>query len=130
MVSARMMVKDDAKFILEGDFASVDANGAGTITLIDPDGAKYEGIKGRIDYDYAKLDSDGQSVLVHEPVIQVALLSLTRVPKAGENWFVLMPVAPDVGASIETFKLGASRAPEAGETIGFIRLYPQRVIQS
>lgn len=60
-------------------------------------------------------------------MVTLRISSLIRVPKAGENWYIRMPISPVVGAAKERFVFTATRSLEHGTDIGFIRIYPQRV---
>jgi len=129
MNNARHMVEADLATLLEGDFASVNTKGVGMITLIDPDGLRHQGIKGRIDYDYVSMTSQGETIAVHEPVVVVRKSSLPRVPKPGERWFIQMPTGPQPTDPLYTFKLNTARPVDGGETIGFLKMYPKRADQ-
>lgn len=130
MITAREMVESDLSLTLEGDFASTDDLGNGLVTLIDPDGAIYSGLKGRVDYDYIRTQPTGEVVVVHKPVITLRRSSLPRVPKSGETWFVKMPIAPHAGAPIGNFILDDTQAPEGSETLGFVKFFPQQAVQA
>jgi hypothetical protein len=124
----RATIEQDLALTLEGDFASTDAAGAGLVTLVDPDGTVYAGLKAQVLYDYRRIEpTTGETVVVHEPVVTLRRSSLTRIPLDGERWELRMPVSPLVGAAIVSFLLGAGRAPEGGQTLGFVRLYPKAV---
>lgn len=130
MSSLRELVEQDLSITLEGDFASVDALGVGLITLVDPDGTSYTGMKGRIDYDYVRETLEGQQVVVNEPRLILRLSSLIRIPQAGERWVVKMPVNPVAGSPIVTWVMHHTHAPELLQTIGVLKLYVQRAVQS
>ena len=111
---------------------------SGVVELTDPDGEKYttddetgEELKAvQILYDYRRIDPlTGEFITVNEPVVTVALSSLARVPVAGEKWHVRIPEDPDATV-LSDFVLDASRAPEGGRSLGFIRLYPHKAVQS
>lgn len=128
MTPLRATIESDLRDTLQGEFASVDALGAGAVTLVDPDGVVYSALKGQVLYDYRRLDpSTGEVVVTHEPVVTLRRSSLTRIPLDGERWEVRMPVSPVTGAPAVSFLLGAGRAPEGGQTLGFVRLYPKAV---
>jgi len=127
----RQTIEADQSDTLEGEFASKTSAGAGLTTLVAPDGAVQSGLKALILYDYRRVNPEtGEPVVVHEPVIVLRRSSLTRVPLAGEKWEIRFPISPRAGAPIASFLLDGKRAPEGGETIGFIRLYPVKVGQS
>lgn len=127
MTSLRTTIEADLAATLEGDFASVDTAGVGQITLTAPDGTQYAGIKGLVLYDQRRVNPEtGLPIVVHEPVLVLRRSTLTRVPVAGETWYVRYPAPPPSTASLRGV-LGPDRAPEGGETIGFVRLYPHDV---
>ena len=109
------------------------------VQLIDPDGTRYttdnetgETLKAvQILYDYRKLDpGTGEEVTVHEPIVVMMKSSLSRIPVSGENWVIKMPIEPNESATLETRVLSKARAIEGGSSLGYIRLYPGKVIQS
>lgn len=67
----------------------------------------------------------GEMIIVNQPVVSLRISSLIRVPAAGENWFIRMPIAPTPGAPMVSFVFTGTKAPEHGTDIGFIRIYPQ-----
>ncbi len=67
----------------------------------------------------------GEMIIVNQPVVSLRVSSLIRVPAAGENWFIRMPISPTVGAPVRSFVFTPTRSPEHGTDIGFIRIYPQ-----
>ena len=106
------------------------------IELMSPDGiwqktdAETGGILQAIQvlYDYRKIDpGTGGEVIVNEPVVTISLSSLSRVPKAGERWVVRFSENPSTPETLSNFILSEDRAPEGGSSLGFIRLYPQKV---
>jgi hypothetical protein len=131
MTPLRQTIEADLADTLQGEFASTDANGYGLVTLIDPEGITYPGIKGRVDYDCMRQEtgSGGEPVIVKLLAVVLRISTLARVPLAGENWGILIPPRPDT-FDVKMFKLGGTRAPEVMSTIGFIRLFPSAVAQS
>ena len=115
---------------------------SGRVNLISPDGTRYEtdAVSGealraiQILYDYRKMSPEtGEDITVNEPVVSIALASLTRVPVAGEKWFIQIPEDPADQSDNPTFMelvLSPVRAPEGGKSLGFIRLYPTKAKQS
>jgi hypothetical protein len=106
------------------------------VILISPDGATQDksandataDLTGQILYDTTVIDPEtGLQMIVSTPVVTLRRSSLTRVPVAGENWIVQIPETPDASA-IKTDHVLA-RAPEGGKSIGFVRLYLNRVEQ-
>jgi hypothetical protein len=109
------------------------------VEFTDPDGNRYitdnetgEELRAmQILYDYRKINPDtGEEIIVNDPVVVMARLSLARIPEAGERWHIRMPADPSTAASLEDFVLTSTRSPEGGRSLGFIRFYPQKVKQS
>lgn len=73
------------------------------------------------------LETGGEEV-VHKPVVTLRRTSLIRVPVSGESWFVEIPIVPKYDATKQPYTMG--RPSEDGGSIGFIRLYLDRVVQS
>lgn len=108
------------------------------IELTAPDGNKQiysvnnpsERLGGQVLY-YSRRESPttGEPIVVNEPVVSIRISSLIRVPVAGEKWIIKMPISPRDGAAWHTFLVTSDRSPESGTDIGFVRLYPQRIVQ-
>lgn len=80
----------------------------------------------------SSLDSDpetGATLLTDKPVVTLRISSLDRVPLAGENWFIKMSMIPDPAATKEDFMMSADRPPFRNESIGFVKIYCQKVTQ-
>ena len=135
-MNLREQIERDLGVTLEGDFAL-------PVELTDPDGIDYSTsanspdpenplpLVGRIDYDTVGADPEtGERVVVNNPIVTLRRTSLVRVPKAGEKWGVRIPTSPSTTAEKEYFVFSSSRPPEGGASIGFIRLYLQRLAQS
>ena len=114
-------------------------NWALPVELIDPDGNKYdtdyesgETLQAvQILYDRRDLDPNtGETVIIHEPVIVIALSSLERIPAAGEKWGIKFPLDPTDPDTLSYYLFTGDRAPEGGNSLGFIRIYPFKVEQS
>lgn len=100
------------------------------VDLIGPGGAQQLGLKAQVLYDRAEeTPTTGQPVFVNEPVVVLRYSSLSPAPQKGEKWLVRMPVSPQVGAAKESFVLDDTRAIGGGRSIGYIKLYPRRIIQ-
>jgi hypothetical protein len=67
-------------------------------------------------------------VIIRKPVVTLRISSLTRVPQPGERWVVRIPMTPSRSAPLETFE--AHRAPTGGDSIGFITLHCDDIVQS
>lgn len=109
------------------------------IELCSPDGTWYttdaetgEQLKAiQILYDYRKLNPEtGEEVTVHEPIVVIAKAALTRIPISGENWIIKIPTTPSETAQLETRVINKARATEGGASLGYIRMYPGKVVQS
>ena len=109
------------------------------IVLIDPDGNTYNTdaetdeqlMALQILYDYKRINPEtGEEVTINEPIVTIALSSLSRIPQSGEKWIINMPADPSEVTQYETFIHSSTRAVEGGRSLGFIRLYPQKAKQS
>jgi hypothetical protein len=113
------------------------------VELIDPDGVEYttsanssdplnpDPLSGQILYDQLKVDPDtGEPITVDNPIVSLRRSSLTRVPENGERWVAKIPTDPSLTASLETFITSEVRPYGGGQSIGFIKLYLQRIEQS
>lgn len=131
MGEQRAIIESDLRETLEGDFGL-------PVELIAPDGTKQlysandptELLQGQILYDSIIQDPNtGLDVVVHKPVVSLRRSSLTTVPDAtpGQNWAVRIPLEPSVSAPKMTFRIG--RVTEGGDSIGFVRLYLERIEQ-
>jgi hypothetical protein len=72
----------------------------------------------------------GEPIIVDQPVVVLRLSSLIQVPQPGERWFIKMPTSPRAGAPWRSFVFTPDRSPENGHDIGFIRIYPQQIIEA
>lgn len=108
------------------------------VELTDPDGEQYltdnesgETLKAvQILFDRRKLDlGTGEETIIKEPVIVMARKSLARIPQADEVWFVRFPEDVTKPTELSNYFLSGARAPEGGQSLDFIRLYPQKGIQ-
>ena len=132
MGEQRAIIESDLYETLEGDYGL-------PVELIAPDGTKQtksannptEDLMGQILYDSIIQDPNtGLDIVVHKPVVSLRRSSLTTVPDAtpGDNWAVRIPLEPSVSAPKVTFRIG--RVTEGGDSIGFVRLYLERIEQS
>ena len=124
MVNLRELAESDLATSLEGDFGL-------PVELIDPDGVKYDSVNGQILYDQVRVDPAtlGQMV-VNNPIVSLRRSSLTRIPLAGETWHVRIPITPSVDAEKVDFLIDTDQPPEGGASIGFIKLYLKKAVQS
>lgn len=131
MVNLREQVESDLSFTLEREWKL-------PVVLIDPDGNTIdtslndgETLGGQILYDTVRINpTTGEEMVVNNPIVSLRRSSLSRVPLPGEKWVVKIPTTPSTTAPKEDFVLSPTRPPEGGRSIGFIRLYLQRVEQS
>lgn len=100
------------------------------IIFISPSGVTYDAIQGQVLYDSRAVDDLGIEVIAHNPVVTVRRSSLTRIPLASEKgtWAVQIPETPSPTADTETYLIG--RASEDGGSLGFIRFYLSKTVQS
>lgn len=119
--------------LIEADLADTLENSADfglPVILLDPDGAEHGPYYGQILYDTRVTDEAGIETIMHDPVVTLRRSSLARIPLATEKneWAVKIPTTPSLTASTETFILG--HPSEDGGSIGFIRLYLTKTVQS
>lgn len=101
------------------------------VTLVSPDAEVQDDITGQVLYDTQVFNPDtGQNIVVNMPAVTLRLSSLSRVPVDGENWIIKIPIEPKVTADKIDFALSPTRSIEKNASIGFIRLYLSKVIQS
>lgn len=124
-MNLRELVESDLLDTLEGDWGL-------PVELVAPDGVKYTksandptlDLVGQILYNTIVQNPDtGAEMIVKKPVVTLRLSSLTRVPLAGEKWWVRIPLTPSYTAQKEGFFL--EQPSQDGASIGFIRLYLQ-----
>lgn len=131
MVNLREKAESDLAVTLEKDFSL-------PVELTGPDGIPINTrvsdgspLVGQVLFDYVKVNPDtGQEMVVNLPVVSLRISSLSRVPKAGETWHMKIPNSPSTTATLENYIIDADRPPEGGKSIGFIKLYARRAIQS
>ena len=119
--------------LIESDLVETleDPGGFGLpVLLLDPDGDEHGPYYGQILYDTKVIDEMSGQIIIRPPVVTLRRSSLARVPLASEKnqWFVKIPITPSLTAAKETFNLG--HASEDGASIGLIRLYLTKVVQS
>jgi hypothetical protein len=124
----RAQIEQDLSVTIEGDYGL-------PIILYGPDGLKQdksaleptEDLLGQILYDTITQNPEtGEQVVSNNPIISIRRRSLTRIPAPSEKWVVQIPITPDRSGAVENFIISATRAPEGGSSIGFIRLYLRR----
>lgn len=120
MVGIRELMESDLSVTLEGDFAE-------KIDLIDPDGVRYQDIPAQVLREHIEETENG-IITVQEPIVTIRLKTLVRIPKADETWHVLIPSSPVAGAAKIDFI--TEKAPIENNSIGFVRLYLTKAVQS
>jgi hypothetical protein len=133
MGDIRELIEGDLKETLEGDFGL-------PVELLNPDTGIWQTesanepgtlLQGQILYDSIIRDPNtGLDIVVHKPVVSLRRSSLAVVPDAtpGKNWAVRIPLEPSASAPKVTFRIG--RVTEGGDSIGFVRLYLERIEQA
>lgn len=81
---------------------------------------------GQVLYDTTTEDpATGMMIVTDRPVITLRRSSLDALPARG--WIVRYPESPIEGAAMVTRYI--EQAPQGGRSIGFIRIYPGRLVQ-
>lgn len=122
-INLRELAESDLSISLEGDFGL-------PVELIDPDGVKYDGISGQVLFDVESVNPETLEVTVIERIVSLRRSTLTRIPLDGERWVVRIPTTPSTTAELEDFVLSEDRPSSGGASIGFIKLYPERIAQT
>jgi hypothetical protein len=124
MEDLRAMAEVDLADTLEGDCSM-------PIILIGPTGTSYP-LRGRIDYDPARVIVDGEVVVTPVPVITLRRSSMTVVPTSisAGVWAARIPESPKTGSAIKTFLIDWNRAPEGSASLGVIRYFLSAAVQS
>jgi hypothetical protein len=129
-VNIRAQIESDLSFSLE----SQDDWGM-PVEIIDPatgliqtqsanDATKL--LAGQVLYDRREQDPDtGLEIWVHRPVVTLRVSSLDAIPVRG--WIVRFALSPVEGAPLVSHYI--ERVPQDGRSIGFIRLYPGKLVQ-
>ena len=131
MVNVRQLVESDLKTTLEAEFflpVFLTDGATGTKYTLNTDG---DPLGGQVLNDSIKINpATGEEVLVKNPVVTLRRSTLIKVPVAGEVWSVEIPISPDPLAEKKLYTIGAMRASDDGESIGYIRLYLEEVTQA
>ena len=136
MQNLRERTEQDLGTTLEGQFGlPVELTGPGGIEIKtsanSPDPLNPLDLMAQILYTTVRVSPEtGEEMVTSEPVIVLRRSSLSRVPQDGEKWFIKFPKDPSLTAEMANYALTPGRATEGGRSIGFIRLYPTKVIQS
>ncbi len=108
------------------------------VVLIDPDGNTIDTKKdstdrlsGQVLLNTVEYNPDtGEDVVIDDPVVTIRLASLTRIPENGEKWVVKLPESPDPGAQLVSYALSPDKTMKFNRSIGFVRMYLQKIEQS
>ena len=95
-----------------------------------PDPENPSLLYGQVLYNTVRQNAEGEPVVTPLPVIVLRRSSLARIPQDGERWFIKFPQDPSLTAEMADYTLNADQATEGGRSIGFIRLYPKKAVQS
>jgi hypothetical protein len=129
----RALIERDLEETLEGDFGlpveliSPTTGQTQTKSASDP----TEDLMGQVFYETRNMRAESVlDVVAHIPWISLRRSSLDEVPtdKNYGGWIVRAPVRPSRTADKVSHRI--HRPPEGGESIGFIRLYVEKIEQS
>lgn len=131
MLNLRRKIEQDLSRTIEREYGL-------PVSLVSPAGEEIntsvhtgEQLYGQILYESVRVNPDtGEEIVLNNPAITLRRSSLSRVPEPNETWLVRIPTAPTEGAPIEDFVFDSTRAPEGGQSIGYITLYLRRATQS
>ena len=125
-ISERALMEAELADIVEGEFAY-------PIKVTTQDGVSRE-LFGHVNFDARKEQSTSNGpIIVNEMVVTLRRTSCQDrllFPQQGDRVEMLIPRDPYTGALRYSYICENSKAPEAGRTIGTIRLYPKKAQQS
>lgn len=88
-------------------------------------------LTGQILYETVLIDPQtGAQKIIPNPNVSLRITSLDIVPKAGEKWFVRIPIDPSRTAEKFSFVSSGDRDPDTMRSIGYITLYLQKAKQT
>jgi hypothetical protein len=135
------VARDDLRAIIEADtYETLEGDFGLPVELLNPtDGIRQtnsvnnptEELMGQIFYETMNMRPEtGLDIVVHKPWVSLRRSSLERVPSAEDydDWIVRIPIRPSRTATKVSHRI--HRPPEGGESIGFIRLYLEKIEQS
>jgi hypothetical protein len=127
MENLRVRAENDLAESLEGDFRiECELTNPDGETQIYKKGSTTEKLAGQfLNFSQSENPATGEEVIVQQPVMTLRVSSLNRIPVAGENWYI--KVYDAVAGDTKKYVATATRSPENGSDIGFIRLYLQKV---
>jgi len=129
-MNLREQIELDLRTTLEGDFGLpvVLVNPSGvSITKSTEDGTV---LMGQILYDTMMESLEtGAQMVIHKPVVTLRRSALAAIPNVEfEKWGCKIPTTPSTTATTTTFII--ERVTEDGGSIGFVRLYLTKAVQS
>ena len=130
-INLRELAESDLDHTLEGEYGL-------PVELTSPDGViqttkkdSTDLLQGQILYDTVLTDpATLEQMIVNLPIVSLRRSSLDRIPLPGEPWHVRIPITPSATAAKQDFIASADRAPGGGGSIGFVKLYLQKAVQS
>ena len=109
---------------LEGDWSL-------PVEIISPGGIKQKNLTGQVLFNRVEVEMETSNLeqpqIVSKPVVTLRISSLNRVPQPKERWIVRCPREPRRDAPLQSYL--AHRAPTGGDSIGFITLHCDRIVQ-
>ena len=119
----RTEIENDLADTLEGEFSTA-------VTVINPAGTKKT-VYGSVLYDYVRATPEGSPVVVHEPCVilrrSTLMSAFGALPVEGQNWVMQFPTDP---TSVVNVDFALKRPAEGGRSIGYLRYYPTKLIQT
>jgi hypothetical protein len=129
-MNLREQIESDLEISLEGDWGL-------PCELVDPDGNVHNRtvddrlLVGQILYNTVGMNPEnGEQIISNNPILTLRVSSLERIPAQGEKWIVKIPTIPSTTAPLQNFIIDLSKPLEGGASVGFIRLYLKRAVQS
>lgn len=136
MTNLREQMEEDLAITLEGEWGL-------PVELIGPDGQEITTsanspdpqnplpLMGQVLYTTIRVSpATGEEVIANAPVITLRRSSLARIPVPGETWHIKFPKDPSLTAQLDDYVFSIDRASEGGRSLGFIRFYPTKAVQS
>jgi hypothetical protein len=122
MINVRSLAEKDLKHTIEAEFSM-------PVVLISPAGERVDRtvdgrpLAGRVLYSQKEINPEsGVPITVLAPVVTLRESSLSRVPKSGEVWGVVIPESPRHNAPLKQYVTDAAGVVETGHGLGVINL--------
>lgn len=94
-------------------------------------GVSAGSLGGQVLYDTVRVNPDtGEDMVVNNPIVTLRRSSLQKPFKNGEKWIIRIPLDINNFSALSDFAFTATRAHESGRSLGIVRIYPTRVLQS